>query len=428
MSDSEETIYSTMFSSLKHPVRRKVLRVLAEKPLSFSQMVEELGVSSSHLTYHLESLGELVLKTDAGDYKLSTVGEAAVNTMRVVEDAPVVQSTQRWSMSIRWKSILAVMVIGIVLLASFSILEFNSLSQLSDEHNQLESRYAQLLSFSASTDKAISFLRDVVQLDLAKYDVNVLSNTLNNPLELGGTVVEQVLRYSLASNESKLEVLFRYRNNLLSSYQMFLLDGTPIYSGPQPYYLVDSARYLLTKLESYENAPYLDDMKNMLIQAAYNVSSVEMAQGNMKFNMSISDSNAAFEWFYTQNEVDFVDKGLKLSFENQALKELDDGYFLFNIGNTKVSIDSAQAIEIARSAVQDYKWSVNGQLVTGYRVLDDPVSAVFRPMPRDDPLALVPCWYVTLYLDNIYANNVNRLAVNIWADTGIVEQIKPLSG
>ncbi len=427
MSDSEETIYSTMFNSLKHPVRRKVLRVLAEKPVSFSKMLEELGVTSSNLTYHLESLGELVSKTDAGDYKLSTFGEAAVNTMRLVEDAPAVQSTQRWSMSIRWRPILAVLVVGIVLLASFSVVQFKALNQLTDEHNQLESRYAQLLSFSASTDKAITFLRDVAQLDLSKYDVTVLSNTLNSPSELGGGVVEQVLRYSLVSNESKLEVVFRYRNKLLSSYQMIPLDGALIYSGAQPYYIVDSARYLLTKLASYENAPYLDDMKNMLIQVGY-ANTVDMTQGNMHFNLSISGSNAEIEWFYTQNGIDFVDKGVKMTFENQALKELDDGYFLFSIGNAQVNVDSEQAIQTARSVVKDYKWLANGELVSNYTVLQDPVSAVFHPIPRENPLALVPCWQVTLYLDNIYPNNVTRLVVRLWADTGMVQQIKPVSG
>ena len=68
MSGSEDEIYSTMFSSLKHPVRRKILRMLSQKPMSFSQILEELDVSSSHLTYHLESLGELLFKMEDGKY------------------------------------------------------------------------------------------------------------------------------------------------------------------------------------------------------------------------------------------------------------------------------------------------------------------------------------------------------------------------
>ena len=88
MSDSEEKPYSTIFASLNHPVRRKILRMLSQKPMSFSEILEALGVSSSFLTYHIENLGELVSKTDDGKYRLSSFGEAAIATMTKVEDIP----------------------------------------------------------------------------------------------------------------------------------------------------------------------------------------------------------------------------------------------------------------------------------------------------------------------------------------------------
>ena len=319
------------------------------------------------------------------------------------------------------------LIIGIVLLASFSILQYNTLNQLSGEQTALQSKYNQLLSFTASTDKAISFLHDVVELDLTKYDATLLSNTVDYPPELGG-VVEQILRYSLASSESKIEVVLRFRNNMLSNYQMLLLDGLPIYAEPQPFTVLDSAKWLLQKLNFYEDAPYLKEINSTLYQ--FNeADSIEMTQGNLKFNVSISGSNAEMEWFYTENGIDFAQKGLKLVFENQALKELEDGYFLFNIGSTQVKVGSDEAIQIARDAMKGFTWEGNnGQALSGYKVLQEPVSAVFQPAPREDPLTLIPCWYVTLYLDNVYPTNVNRIAVYVWADTGIVQQIKPISG
>jgi len=306
--------------------------------------------------------------------------------------------------------------------------QYNALNQLSGEQTVLQSKYNQLLSFTASTDKAISFLRDVIELDLTKYDVTVLSNTFDNPSDLGGGVVEQILRYSLASSESKMDVVFRFRNNILSKYQMFLLDGSLIYAEPQPFIVLDSAKWLLYKLNSYEDAPYLQEMNSTLFQFS-EADRIEMTQGNMKFNMSISGSNAEMEWFYTENGIDFAQKGLKLVFENQALKELNDGYFLFKIGNTQVKVGSEEAIQIARDAMKGFTWEGNnGQALSGYKVLQEPVSAVFQPAPREDPLTLVPCWYVTLYLDNVYPTNVNRITVGVWADTGKIEQIKPISG
>jgi len=50
-------------------------------------MEEKLGLSSSHLTYHLDSLKELITKTETG-YKLSVFGRAAVEMMGHVESPP----------------------------------------------------------------------------------------------------------------------------------------------------------------------------------------------------------------------------------------------------------------------------------------------------------------------------------------------------
>ena len=427
MTDSGETIYSTMFSSLKHPARRKILRMLSEKPLPFSKLLEAIEVSSSHLTYHLESLGELISKTQAGEYKLSTFGEAAVNTMRIVEDAPGVQSQNGKFKSLRWKPVVAALIIGIILVASFSVLQYNTQNQLSAEFTKLQERYDRLLSLTGSTDKAINFLRDVAELDLAKYDATLLSNTIG-PSDLDG-VTEQTISYRLIGVESRMEVLLRFRNNVLSMYKVSLLDGSPIYSDPQPFGVLGSAKWLLEKLKLYEDASYLNNMSSILARFGDEANEIEMTEGNLKFNVSVSGVDTEVNWYYTDNRVDFTQKGLKLIFENQVLKELSDGYYLFKIGNTNVNINANDAIQTARNAVKDFTWTGdNGQTVFGYKVLEEPVSAVFYPLPRDDPLTLVPCWVVTLYLDDVYPTNVNRLSVGVWADTGAVGQRKPLTG
>jgi hypothetical protein len=429
MQDSEDTIYSTMFSSLKHPVRRKILRMLSDKTTSFSQMLEELGVSSSHLTYHLESLGELVSKTDAGDYKLSTFGEAAVSTMRIVEDAPVVQSKQQWHVSLRWKAILAALIIGIVLLASFSAIQFNAFNNLSNAYADLQTEYDQLSSTNSGWNNTSKFLRDVIELDLSKYETTLLSNAVDHPSELGG-LPQQIQHYQLVSNNSRLDVTVVFKNNILSKYQLSVTEGSPIYARPQPFTVVDSAKWLLNKtITSYEDTPYLGEMYSTVLALSTDTSSVQLTQGNSKFNMSVLGAITEIQWYYSENGVDFVQKGVRLIYENQVLKELDDGYFLYNIENAQVNVDQAGAIQAARNAIKDYPLSSGSQQVVNYKVLDQPVSVVFDPQARDKPLALVPHWTVTLYLDTTnLQTNINRLAVGIWADTGKVEGVAALSG
>ena len=83
---AEEETYSVIFTSLKHPVRRRILRMLAEKPLNFSEIQESLAIDSGHLNYHLESLSDLVTHLQNGKYALSSIGVAAVKLMSGVEE------------------------------------------------------------------------------------------------------------------------------------------------------------------------------------------------------------------------------------------------------------------------------------------------------------------------------------------------------
>ena len=86
MSSSEEDSYSMIFASLKHPIRRKILRILSSGPQAFSDLQKQFNIESSHLTYHIDDLRNLVYKTETGKYALSSLGKAAVSMMRNVEE------------------------------------------------------------------------------------------------------------------------------------------------------------------------------------------------------------------------------------------------------------------------------------------------------------------------------------------------------
>ncbi|TRO48148.1 ArsR family transcriptional regulator [Candidatus Bathyarchaeota archaeon] len=427
MPDSEEEIYSIMFSSLKHPARRKILRMLAEKPMTFSQMLDSLGVSSSHLTYHLENLGELVSKAENGEYKLSTFGAASVDTMKIVEEAPAVRSRYGFPLSLKWRTFMALLVIAVVIFASFSYVEYASLSQLSDEHELLQSRYDQLLSWSASTDTAITFLQDVIQIDTEEYQATLLSDTVEHRSDLGG-VAEEILSIRLRTSEIHIDVVLRFRNRQLSRYQLSLFEGSLIYAQPQPYALLDNVKSLMERLSSFGDAPYLEDMRSML-DSVEEIGNIELAEGSMKLKVSVAGGRTEFLWLYTENGVDFSPKSLSLVFENNVLKELTDGWFLFNVGTTQLNVASEEeAIEIARNAVEGFTWTAEGVVVSDFTVLEQPVSAIFHPTLREEGVALIPYWEVTLYLDRAYPGGINRITVGIWADTADVRRIITASG
>jgi hypothetical protein len=419
--EEKEEIYSTMFSSLKHPARRKILRILADKPLTFSEMLDLLGVSSSNLTYHIESLGELV-SNENSVYRLSTFGQAAVSTMKIVEEAPVAEPKKRFGLSFKWRTVVSVLLIALIVFASVAALQFSLLNQTTSERDSLQSKYNQLLSWSGTTDKALSFLQQVTQIDTSHYQATLLSNKVEQRQDLGG-VLEQTVMYSLTSSDSSMDVYFRVRNNELSWYQIVVLEGSPIYLQAQPHGALDAAQNLLARLSAYENASYLGNMTSLLSLASTSMQNLQVTQGNIKLNVTVSGGSTQILMMYTENSVDFSPKCLRLTFVGNDLTNFIDDWYLFTVGSTQVNISSTQAITLARNALNGYSWNGNGQTVSNFVVLPEPTSVVFHPNTKNG-LALYPQWTVTFGLDKVYPGNVNSISVELWADSGEVAGIQ----
>jgi len=168
MSGPEEETYSTMFTSLRHPARRRILTMLSAKPRNFSEIMEQLGISSSHLTYHLESLGELVSRMEDGRYRLSTFGEAAVATMGRVDEAPrVTEQRHPMSRSKRVPTSWVVLVMGVVILASVCLVQHRFFNQLSANYEQLkvehEIQYKSMTQLSAECEQLKAKYETVVE-------------------------------------------------------------------------------------------------------------------------------------------------------------------------------------------------------------------------------------------------------------------------
>ncbi|MCW8802171.1 MAG: winged helix-turn-helix domain-containing protein [Candidatus Bathyarchaeota archaeon] len=425
MSDSGEETYSTMFASLKHPARRRILRMLDEKPKNFSRILEELGISSSHLTYHLENLGELVSKLDDGRYRLSSFGKAAVLTMKGVEEAPEVHPKSVFALPKQWQAVFGALMIVIVVLAGFSYVQFTSVNDLSAKQEQLQndfdklsSDHERLLSWGISTDSVVNFLQDVIQLDMTKYNAELERHTVGYREDLGGTV-EEYLTYRLTSFENELSIDFRFRNQVLSRYYLTVIEGSPIYSVPQSTNLVEFSQGLLQRYQNYAGGSYLDEMRNMLASVTQ-VENTEKIEDDLKLSITTEGNDAEIRWAKTTNGIDYQAKGVILTFDDGILESLTDGWLLFNVGSTEVNISEQEAIQLALQHAKEYSWIAEGMEITDFVVIEQPVSVNLWPHIRDEPLDLIPYWYVVFKLDKVYPGNVNSIGVGLWADTGKV--------
>jgi len=431
--ETEET-YSAMFSSLRHPARRKILKMLSEKSMTFSQMLEELEIPGSHLTYHLENLGDLIVKMEDGKYKLSSVGEACCSIMKSAEEVPNIQTKQFLLLPLRWKTLFTVFIIGIVLLASISFVQYYSFNRLSNDYKLLKAdlekarlQNQQIISWN-SAERALSIIRDVVQIDTTKYQTTLLRDSVENRSDLDN-VVEEILQYSLTTSESKIDLVLRFRNNHFSLCQISLIEGIPpfdpIYIRPQPTGVLEAARGIIERYRSVSSEPYLEEMSSLLASATE--VNTEQTLGNVKLKATVYGDNAEVLLMYTANGYDNPTKRLRLIFHKNVLQELSDDWFLYTVSDAQVNISKELAIQIARNAAKNFQWNADGVTVSNFNVLAEPVSAVFFPHPRTESLTLVPYWFITLYLDKEYPGGVNSITVGVWADNGEVANIQALS-
>jgi hypothetical protein len=403
--------------------------MLANKPMTFMEMVEELGVSSPNLTYHLESLGELISKMDNDQYKLSSFGLATINAMKGIEEVHEAEPKRR-AASFKWKAVSAALLVIVLVIASMTTLEFASMNQLSNTQKLLLDENQHLLSYGVGTDKVPSFLQNVTQIDHKAYTISLLSNTMQWRTDFGG-VAEEVMQYSLTSDTSNLNVNFRFRDNHFSRYELDLIESSPIFTQLQPNDILQNAKYTLARYEAFSGDSYLTNMTNLL-NAISKLDNTEITQGNIKLQVIVSPGTVVFFWIYTENGIDFQTKGLTMTFQNNVLTTMSDGYFLFTLGSTNlgsndISTSKQLAIDTAKNYVRTLKWTIEGQEVTGFQVQDQPISVQLVPHTRGNSVALIPYWYIELALTKTYAGGLNVVTVGIYADTSQVGDVQMLS-
>ena len=157
-----------------------------------------------------------------------------------------------------------------------------------------------------------------------------------------------------------------------------------------------------------------------------NIAGLEKVVGNMKLEATIEGNSKIIKWVYTVNGIDFPTKGVEFKFEGDFLKEITDGWLLYQIGSTELNVSEEEAIAIALEYAKTISWTSGTQEVKNLTILEDSVEALFWPHPRK-ALELIPYWYVVVHLDRIYPENIDRIGIGIWGDTGEISSYQTIS-
>ena len=259
--------------------------------------------------------------------------------------------------------------------------------------------------------EVLAFLQDVTQLDVTKYESTLIGTMLSYPEELANISLTSG-KYTLKSETSELDVLFKFTNNTLTWVLIRVMDGSPIFSAQQHANDIDKAKTILSNYKAFSSDNSLQTMSDILdtVDATKSLTTV---MNNTKLQVDKSSSSTSFAWRYSIDGADY--SRLDIKFKDGHFYEFRDDRSYYRIGGTDVNITEEEAVNMALDHAKNFSWIFDGKKVTDFNIVEKNIGAELLTRSRA-PLELYPYWMVTLPLDNYYPGNVASILVTIWAD------------
>jgi hypothetical protein len=277
---------------------------------------------------------------------------------------------------------------------------------------------------SSPQEKGLSYLSNVVGLDLSKY--NTVSTTYPSD-SFKDILPRENVRYALNSDKGKIDALCTFVGGSLQMLEIFTSEGSQ-YSTLPTSSAVEFTRDFLSNYQAQSKDPLYGQLSS--IAAKIDVSkNVTSAVGNTKLKVTTSGDgkDLTFIWTYIINGIEAPDKSIALRYENGFLRYFVNNWNFYKIGKTEVNLSEQEAIDIATAEASSHsltdesgktgiKFNVAKAMI--YETILAPSIYVDADKARSsDLLELFPLRHVWVSLDKIYPGNVYGFNVYVWADT-----------
>ena len=260
----------------------------------------------------------------------------------------------------------------------------------------------------------VLYMREVIGLDLSKYNVESLSTG-----------------YNLTSSTSNIKIGFGFHDSTFTGYIMWILSGSPIYSSPMPTDFLNTTKMFLQRYYNFTGASYLKDMINMLNQTNQTGPIIKSETiGNISMVTSTDTNHPVIAFHFTANGAVYSN-GLGLGFTNGYITSLSDTWNLIPIGGTTVNISKEEATETAylQASLVKEVWVKNIDPNNYYigplnitHIVQDPHYAELETFQRDG--SSYPCWHFKFSSDEPKLF-IDAVEVGVFADTGQVAYVIP---
>ena len=275
------------------------------------------------------------------------------------------------------------------------------------------------LSAEVETE-AFSVITDVIGLDTTKYTVEP-----NYSSETDNGIFREYVSYTLEADESKIDVLLTFYNNILIQWCVYPLVGSPLYAEPLPTKTLDITKDTLQRYQSYANIPVVQEARNVL-DTITELKPADTTIGDLKMEVTEGDGYTKIHWVQTINGLDFT-TGLSIRLANGIVDTLTDRSSFFKIGSADVNISQEEAVKIGLEETKTFTslniWTGDKEEIVPFHVNEKP-QIVRLQVGTAENFTMYPCWYVWFVADpEVYSTT--GVEVSIRADTGEISYSRP---
>lgn len=287
-------------------------------------------------------------------------------------------------------------------------------------------------AISIKQENTFTFLRDVVGLDMTKYNMNPVREDIS-------------FLYNLTYKDTKIRALCDFKSdNTLAWFTITSPLDSVILTFQPPSNVLDAAKLIADRYENYSKANYTSQMKetlNMISElkadpTIEDYSTIKPVASASKDNMTLTvwsgttddgtiddHSNVMFEWMNTVNGIQNIYGRIIFRFSPEnILIGFTDNWNAYAIGSDQIKLSKEQAINLAKDNTTNFSYTVGNLTIQNIEIAKDfPASAQISMQPRNG--VLYPHWEIYLPLDHVHPGNVVSIRVMMWDDTGEVDSI-----
>ncbi len=276
-------------------------------------------------------------------------------------------------------------------------------------------------------DKALSFLSNVIQLDLSKYKVTLYENESN-----GNHLFYKLYpndASALFSSSSETLAIFNFYNGTLGSFD--LSPGTEGLKFKQAF----TDRFNVTlgivqRFETWANDSWVKGMEDLMSKVGSEKNVLEVC-GNESLRITVlSDGFGEYTFSNYLNDVEYTGVSISMGSSSSSDVFFTDSRVFETIGNTTITVTRQQAINIAEEYVKNYSLlhsfgngtsiTVSNLNVTGISSADLQTNPGYPSMESIENSTLFPYWDVRVNVSNMPAKGLQGVGVVISANDGTV--------